>query len=80
MVTRMGVSSFIVTLAGMLYFRGISMVVTSGATVAPLSQSPYRQFYRPAVAAGPGHHYFWWPVSATLRSSGSSELRRRRPA
>jgi D-xylose transport system permease protein len=35
-VTRMGVSSFIVTLAGMLYFRGISMIVTNGATVAPL--------------------------------------------
>ena len=35
-VTRVGVSSFIVTLAGMLYFRGISMIVTNGATVAPL--------------------------------------------
>lgn len=35
-VTRMGVSSFIVTLAGMLYFRGISMIITNGATVAPL--------------------------------------------
>src|SRR5476649_1610578 len=31
-VTRMGVSSFIVTLAGMLYFRGISMIATNGAT------------------------------------------------
>jgi D-xylose transport system permease protein len=35
-VTKFGVSSFIVTLAGMLYFRGISMIVTNGATVAPL--------------------------------------------
>jgi ABC-type xylose transport system permease subunit len=35
-VTRMGVSSFIVTLAGMLYFRGASMIATSGATIAPL--------------------------------------------
>jgi D-xylose transport system permease protein len=35
-VTRFGVSSFIVTLAGMLYFRGLSMIITSGATVAPL--------------------------------------------
>jgi D-xylose transport system permease protein len=35
-VTRMGVSSFIVTLAGMLYFRGVSMIATNGATVAPL--------------------------------------------
>ena len=35
-VTRVGVSSFIVTLAGMLYFRGVSMIVTNGATVAPL--------------------------------------------
>jgi D-xylose transport system permease protein len=38
-VTRMGVSSFIVTLAGMLYFRGVSMIVTNGATVAPLPRS-----------------------------------------
>lgn len=38
-VTRMKVSSFIVTLAGMLYFRGISMIATNGATVAPLPQS-----------------------------------------
>jgi ABC-type xylose transport system permease subunit len=35
-VTRVGVSSFIVTLAGMLYFRGIAMILTNGATVAPL--------------------------------------------
>lgn len=35
-VTRMGVSSFIVTLAGMLYFRGASMIATSGSTIAPL--------------------------------------------
>ncbi|HVR61577.1 MAG TPA: sugar ABC transporter permease [Polyangia bacterium] len=35
-VTRMGVSSFIVTLAGMLYFRGVSMIATSGSTIAPL--------------------------------------------
>ena len=38
-VTRMGVSSFIVTLAGMLYFRGASMIATSGATIAPLPDS-----------------------------------------
>lgn len=38
-VTKMKVSSFIVTLAGMLYFRGISMIATNGATVAPLPQS-----------------------------------------
>jgi D-xylose transport system permease protein len=38
-VTRIGVSSFIVTLAGMLYFRGISMIATNGATVAPLPRS-----------------------------------------
>ena len=35
-VTRVGVSSFIVTLAGMLYFRGVAMILTTGATVAPL--------------------------------------------
>ena len=35
-VARIGISSFIVTLAGMLYFRGFSMIATNGATVAPL--------------------------------------------
>jgi D-xylose transport system permease protein len=38
-VTRLGVSSFIVTLAGLLYFRGLSMILTDGATVAPLPKS-----------------------------------------
>ncbi|MEA2697709.1 MAG: D-xylose transport system permease protein, partial [Myxococcales bacterium] len=38
-VTRMGVSSFIVTLAGMLYFRGASMIATNGSTLAPLPDS-----------------------------------------
>jgi len=38
-VTKIGVSSFIVTLAGMLYFRGISMIATNGATVAPLPKT-----------------------------------------
>ncbi|MDQ3127080.1 MAG: sugar ABC transporter permease, partial [Chloroflexota bacterium] len=35
-VTRIGVPSFIVTLAGLLYFRGISMIITNGATVSPV--------------------------------------------
>ena len=35
-VAKVGVSSFIVTLAGMMIFRGISLIVTDGATVAPL--------------------------------------------
>jgi D-xylose transport system permease protein len=39
LVTRIGVSSFIVTLAGMLYFRGAAMIATNGATVAPLPRS-----------------------------------------
>ena len=38
-VARVGVSSFIVTLAGMLYFRGLSMIATNGATVAPIPDS-----------------------------------------
>src|SRR5258706_6715878 len=38
-VTRLGGSSFIVTLAGMLYFRGISMIATNGETVAPVPES-----------------------------------------
>lgn len=54
-VTKMGVSSFIVTLAGMLYFRGISMIVTNGATVAPLPASLKQLatgFMPPAVSIG----------------------------
>ncbi len=35
-VTRLGVSSFIVTLAGLLYFRGFSMILADGETIAPL--------------------------------------------
>ena len=35
-VAKVGVSSFIVTLAGMMIFRGVSLIVTDGATVAPL--------------------------------------------
>jgi ABC-type xylose transport system permease subunit len=38
-VTRVGVPSFIVTLAGMLIFRGISMIITNGATVSPVPPS-----------------------------------------
>ena len=38
-VTRLGVSSFIVTLAGLLYFRGLSMILTDGTTVAPLPKA-----------------------------------------
>lgn len=38
-VTRLGIPSFIVTLAGMLYFRGLSLIVTDGETVAPLPGS-----------------------------------------
>jgi D-xylose transport system permease protein len=52
-VTRLGVSSFIVTLAGMLYFRGISMIITNGETVAPLPASLTRLatgFLSPALS------------------------------
>ncbi len=35
-VTKVGVPSFIVTLAGMLIFRGLSMMDTNGATVSPV--------------------------------------------
>ena len=35
-VAKVGVSSFIVTLAGMMIFRGVSLIATDGATVAPL--------------------------------------------
>ncbi len=38
-VTRVGVPSFIVTLAGMLIFRGISMIITNGATISPVPPS-----------------------------------------
>ena len=52
-VTRLGVSSFIVTLAGLLYFRGFSMIVADGATIAPLPSSltAFATGYLPAAAS-----------------------------
>src|SRR5438876_8262144 len=35
-VARLAVPSFIVTLAGMLYFRGISLIIPNGQTIAPV--------------------------------------------
>ena len=35
-VTVVGVPSFIVTLAGQLYFRGISLAATKGETIGPV--------------------------------------------
>ena len=54
-VAQIGVSSFIVTLAGMLYFRGLSMIATNGATVAPLPDALTdlaTGFLSPAVSIG----------------------------
>ena len=54
-VARIGVSSFIVTLAGMLYFRGLSMIATNGATVAPLPEALTNlatAFLSPALSIG----------------------------
>jgi D-xylose transport system permease protein len=38
-VTRIGVPSFIVTLAGLLTFRGISLIITNSATISPVPKS-----------------------------------------
>jgi D-xylose transport system permease protein len=38
-VTRVGVPSFIVTLAGLLTFRGISLIITNSATISPVPKS-----------------------------------------
>jgi ABC-type xylose transport system permease subunit len=54
-VTRLGVSSFIVTLAGLLYFRGFSMIIADGATIAPLPPSLTEfatGFLNPSVSMG----------------------------
>jgi ABC-type xylose transport system permease subunit len=52
-VTRLGVSSFIVTLAGLLYFRGFSMIMADGATIAPLPSSltEFATWFLPAAAS-----------------------------
>jgi ABC-type xylose transport system permease subunit len=52
-VTRLGVSSFIVTLAGLLYFRGFSMIMADGATIAPLpaSLTEFATGFLPAAAS-----------------------------
>ena len=65
-VTRVGVSSFIVTLAGMLYFRGISMIATNGATVAPLPRSLTgfaTGFLPPAPVDRRGRRWRWPPIA-----------------
>ena len=74
-VTKMKVSSFIVTLAGMLYFRGISMIATNGATVAPLPPS-LKQIatgFLPPLAIDPAHRRCVLALFAAFRSL---ELRR----
>jgi D-xylose transport system permease protein len=38
-VARLGVPSFIVTLAGMLYFRGIALSISDGQVIAPIPKS-----------------------------------------
>ncbi len=38
-VTRVGVPSFIVTLAGLLIFRGVSLIITNSATISPVPKS-----------------------------------------
>ncbi len=38
-VTRVGVPSFIVTLAGLLVFRGVSLIITNSATISPVPKS-----------------------------------------
>jgi D-xylose transport system permease protein len=38
-VAKLGVPSFIVTLAGMLYFRGLALTISGGETIAPVPKS-----------------------------------------
>lgn len=38
-VARLGVPSFIVTLAGMLYFRGIALSISNGEVIAPIPKT-----------------------------------------
>lgn len=38
-VARLGVPSFIVTLAGMLYFRGIALALSNGEVIAPIPKT-----------------------------------------
>jgi ABC-type xylose transport system permease subunit len=44
------IPAFIVTLAGMLYFRGFSMIVTNGATIASLPR-PLTRFATASLAS-----------------------------
>ena len=66
-VARVGVSSFIVTLAGMMMFRGLSLIITNGATVAPLP-NVLTDFAAGSIPSGPSIviiglsivGYLWW--------------------
>lgn len=78
-VTRLGVSSFIVTLAGMLYFRGGSMIMTAGTTVAPVPAALTEfatGFIAPAysvplvVSAATAYIVFAWLTARRARSFG----------
>lgn len=52
-VTRVGVPSFIVTLAGLLTFRGISLIITNSATISPVpkSMTNFATGFLPSVAS-----------------------------
>ena len=65
-VTRMGVSSFIVTLAGMLYFRGISMIVDQRRDGRAAAGVADRIRHR-LPAARAGHRCSSWASFAVLR-------------
>jgi len=70
-VTKVGVSSFIVTLAGMLYFRGFSMIATNGATIASLPR-PITKFATGFLPPIPWRSSSWAPCWPTARCAGSS--------
>lgn len=78
-VARFGVPSFIVTLGGMLYFRGFSMIITNGATVSPVPPviADFAiGFLAPAYSVGLvvlallGFGWFRWSTARRARALG----------
>lgn len=79
-VASRGVPSFIVTLGGLLIFRGLAWTVTEGQTIAPLD--PHFQLMGGGIDGSIGGQWTWVlgivAIAAVLASAWSARSRRKR--
>lgn len=54
LITQLNLQPFIVTLGGMLFFRGVSQTFTDGGNIS-FGSSPFREFADSGFAIGPGY-------------------------